>query len=102
LTTINGSSLNSEETATMVDRTSLRFPLTWRKWKAGDSFFPLGMTGRKKISDFLIDQKVSLVDKGAVSVLESAGEIAWVVGYRIDDRFKVKTTTEHVLLMTLA
>jgi tRNA(Ile)-lysidine synthase len=86
----------------MLDRASLRFPLTWRKWKAGDSFFPLGMTGRKKISDFLIDQKVSLVDKGAVSVLESAGEIAWVVGYRIDDRFKVKTTTEHVLLMTLA
>jgi tRNA(Ile)-lysidine synthase len=102
LTTINGSSLNGEETATMLDRASLRFPLTWRKWRAGDSFFPLGMTGRKKISDFLIDQKVSLIEKEAVSVLESAGEIAWVVGYRIDDRFKVKTTTEHVLRIALA
>jgi tRNA(Ile)-lysidine synthase len=101
LTTIVGSSLNSEEAAILLDGASLRFPLTWRKWKAGDSFFPLGMTGRKKISDFLIDQKVSLVDKGAVSVLESAGEIAWVVGYRIDDRFKVKPTTKQVLLITL-
>ncbi|NOS57451.1 MAG: tRNA lysidine(34) synthetase TilS [Cyclobacteriaceae bacterium] len=102
LTTINGSSLNSKENATMLDRASIRFPLIWRKWKAGDSFFPLGMTGRKKISDFLIDQKVSLIEKEAISVLESAGEIAWVVGYRIDDRFKVKTTTEHVLLITIA
>jgi tRNA(Ile)-lysidine synthase len=102
LTTIVGSSLKSEEAAILLDGASLRFPLTWRKWKAGDSFFPLGMTGRKKISDFLIDQKVSLIEKEAVSVLESAGEIAWVVGYRIDDRFKVKTTTEHVLLITLA
>ena len=102
LSTTIGSSINNEEAATMLDIASLRFPLTWRKWRAGDSFFPLGMTGRKKISDFLIDKKVSLIEKEAVSVLESAGEIAWVVGYRIDDRFKVKTTTEHVLLIMLA
>jgi len=102
LSTTIGGSINKEEAAIVLDIDSLRFPLTWRKWKAGDFFFPLGMTGRKKISDFLVDQKVSLVDKGAVSVLESAGEIAWVVGYRIDDRFKVKPTTEHVLLITLA
>jgi tRNA(Ile)-lysidine synthase len=102
LSTTIGGSINNEEVAIMLDIDSLRFPLTWRKWKAGDFFFPLGMTGRKKISDFLIDQKVSLVDKGAVSVLESAGEIAWVVGYRIDDRFKVKPTTEHVLRIALA
>lgn len=102
LSTTIGGSINNEEAAIMLDIDSLRFPLTWRKWKAGDFFFPLGMTGRKKISDFLVDQKVSLVDKRAVSVLESAGEIAWVVGYRIDDRFKVKPTTEHVLLITLA
>ena len=101
LSTTIGGSINKEEAAIMLDIDSLRFPLTWRKWKAGDFFFPLGMTGRKKISDFLVDQKVSLVDKGAVSVLESAGEIAWVVGYRIDDRFKVKPTTEHVLRIAL-
>ncbi|MCX8490886.1 MAG: tRNA lysidine(34) synthetase TilS [Cyclobacteriaceae bacterium] len=101
-TTTIGSSQNSDEATTRLDSVSLRFPLTWRKWRAGDSFFPLGMTGHKKISDFLIDQKVSLIDKEAVTVLESAGEIAWVVGYRIDDRFKVKTNTEDVLLLTLA
>lgn len=101
-TTTSGSSINREQAAAILDNASLRFPLTWRKWKAGDSFFPLGMTGRKKISDFLIDQKVSRIEKEVVSVLESAGEIVWVVGYRIDDRFKVKTTTEQVLLVTLA
>lgn len=101
LSTTIGGSINNEEAAIVLDIDSLRFPLTWRKWKAGDFFFPLGMTGRKKISDFLVDQKVSLADKGAVSVLESAGEIAWVVGYRIDDRFKVKPTTEHVLRIAL-
>jgi len=95
-------SFDSNEATAMLNSNALRFPLTWRKWRPGDSFFPLGMTNRKKISDFLIDQKVSLIEKEAVTVLESAGEIAWVVGYRIDDRFKVKTTTEHVLLITLA
>jgi tRNA(Ile)-lysidine synthase len=59
------------------------------------------MTNRKKISDFLIDHKVSMIDKETVTVLESAGEIVWVVGYRIDDRFKVKPTNKQVLLITL-
>jgi tRNA(Ile)-lysidine synthase len=94
-------SFDSNEATAMLNSNALRFPLTWRKWRPGDSFFPLGMTNRKKISDFLIDRKVSMIDKETVTVLESAGEIVWVVGYRIDDRFKVKPTTKQVLLITL-
>lgn len=71
-----------------LDQSKLSFPLTWRKWREGDSFMPLGMTGFKKVSDFLIDEKVSIPEKERVTVIESAGEIVWVVGMRIDERVK--------------
>ncbi len=73
----------------IVDFEKVNFPLVWRKWKAGDFFYPLGMTHRKKISDFLIDSKISRGEKDFVTILESAGEIVWVVGHRIDNRFRL-------------
>lgn len=72
-----------------LDPSKIRFPLVWRKWKAGDSFHPLGMDHRKKLSDFFIDQKIPMADKEKIMVLESANEIVWVIGHRIDDRFKI-------------
>jgi tRNA(Ile)-lysidine synthase len=84
-----------------VDEHLLRFPITWRKWKEGDWFIPLGMKNRKKISDFLIDTKVSLAAKETVTVLESGGEIIWVAGHRIDDRFKVTESTSDVFIFHL-
>jgi tRNA(Ile)-lysidine synthase len=84
-----------------LDEQLLRFPITWRKWKEGDWFIPLGMKNRKKISDFLIDTKVSLAAKETVTVLESGGEIIWVAGHRIDDRFKVTESTADVLVFHL-
>ncbi|RAW01037.1 tRNA lysidine(34) synthetase TilS [Pseudochryseolinea flava] len=80
-----------------MDASEVTFPMTWRKWKAGDFFYPLGMEHRKKISDFLIDMKVSRADKDNVTVLECDGKIAWVVGYRLDNRFKVKAETSEVI-----
>lgn len=71
-----------------LDYGKLKFPLTWRQWREGDRFMPLGMTGYKKVSDFLIDEKLSLPEKERVTVIESAGEIVWVVGMRIDERVK--------------
>jgi tRNA(Ile)-lysidine synthase len=82
-----------------LDASRLRYPLCWRSWRAGDSFVPFGMTQRKKVSDFLIDLKVSLPAKEKVTVLESAGEIVWVVGYRIDDRYKITPDTREVLIV---
>jgi len=81
----------------VVDADKLHFPISWRKWMPGDYFFPLGMTHRKKISDFLIDRKISVGEKDSVTVLESDGEIVWVVGHRIDDRFKLTSVTKRAL-----
>jgi tRNA(Ile)-lysidine synthase len=80
-----------------LDADKLTFPLVWRKWKPGDYFFPLGMTHRKKISDFLIDNKISVGEKDFVTVLEAGGEIVWVVGYRIDNRYKITPQTKNAL-----
>ncbi len=79
----------------MIDADKLVFPLRWRKWLPGDYFFPLGMTHRKKISDFLIDRKISVGEKDSVTVLESDGEIIWIAGHRIDNRFKLTSSTKR-------
>jgi tRNA(Ile)-lysidine synthase len=85
-----------------LDAGRVKFPVRWRLWKPGDAFYPLGMEHRKKISDFLIDNKVPVSDKDYVTVLESEGEIIWVAGYRIDNRFKVTAHTQSTIsfLMT--
>ncbi len=80
-----------------LDADQLEFPLVWRKWKNGDSFQPLGMDHKKKLSDFLVDNKLSLVDKNNITVLESVGRIVYVVGWRIDDRFKITNQTKRIL-----
>ena len=79
----------------MLDFEKLKFPLKLRKWKEGDWFIPLGMHGKKKISDLLVDQKVPLNLKSKVYVLTSGDSIVWVVGIRIDDRFKISENTEN-------
>lgn len=83
-----------------LDTEKLRFPLVIRKWNAGDFFYPLGMNGKKKLSDYFIDKKYSLPEKERKMVLESEGKIVWIIGDRIDDRFKVTADTSEVLLLT--
>lgn len=80
-----------------VDASKLSFPLLIRKWKEGDSFFPFGMKQRKKLSDFFINNKFSLIDKEQTWLLVSDDEIVWIVGYRMDNRFKVTVDTKEVL-----
>jgi tRNA(Ile)-lysidine synthase len=80
-----------------LDREKITFPLTIRNWMHGDYFFPLGMRHRKKLSDFFTDIKASLITKENTLVLVSGDEIAWVMGKRIDDRFKVTDKTRKVL-----
>ncbi len=81
----------------LLDADKLTFPLVVRRWNPGDSFIPFGMEGRKKVSDFLIDEKVSLPEKNRQFVLLSGGEIVWVVGRRIDARYALTRGTENVL-----
>ena len=79
----------------------LKFPLQLRHWKPGDWFCPLGRRHRKKLSDFMIDEKIPLNLKDSVYVLCSGSDIVWVVGYRIDDRFKITAPTQQVYRMAL-
>ena len=67
-----------------------------RKWKPGDKFIPLGMNSFKKVSDFLNEQKVPSVEKKEQFVLENNENIVWVIGLRIDNRYKLTPETQRV------
>ncbi len=82
-----------DNTIVYVDYSKLVFPLTIRNWAAGDRFQPLGMKHKKKLSDFMIDEKIPLNLKKQVMVLTSGGELVWVIGFRIDDRYKITGKT---------
>ncbi|MBC7253553.1 MAG: tRNA lysidine(34) synthetase TilS [Actinobacteria bacterium] len=81
----------------LLDADRLDFPLRLRRTRPGDRFHPLGAPGTRKLQDFLVDLKVPRRERERVAVLESGGEIAWVVGYRPDERFKVTPRTERAL-----
>lgn len=85
-----------------LDFDKLTFPLSLRRWQEGDRFHPIGMKGSRLISDFLKDLKLTTRQKENVHVLLSADNtIIWVVGYRIDDRFKVTDCTKTVFKIHL-
>lgn len=81
-----------------LDAEKVSFPLYIRQWQAGDYFYPLGMNGRKKLSDYFTDLKLSLSEKEKIWLLcDAQDQILWVVGYRLDNRFKVTNTSKNLI-----
>ncbi len=84
-----------------LDAEKLSFPLIIRKWHPGDYFQPLGMQNSKKLSDFFVDNKFSIPQKENTWLLCSGQDIAWVIGYRIDNRFRITNNSHKVLKICL-
>jgi tRNA(Ile)-lysidine synthase len=93
--------LDKNAAIALLDKNSLKFPLIARLWQDGDKFQPLGMKGMKKISDFLNDKKIPLNLKSKIWVLCSGADIVWVIGHRIDERYKVTPQTTHIYRLAL-
>jgi tRNA(Ile)-lysidine synthase len=83
------------------DLNKLTFPLLLRKWKNGDKFIPLGMNNFKKVSDFFVDEKYTLNEKKEQWILCSKENIIWIVGKRIDDRYKIASNTKKTYIAQL-
>ena len=91
--------LDKSSQVAQLDFDKLKFPLTLRHWRHGDRFHPLGMKGSKLLSDFFVDQKFTERQKSSVWLLTSSdGDIVWMVGWRIDDRFKVTNETKNIFV----
>lgn len=92
--------LNTNENIAQLDLDLLSFPLKLRSWKNGDCFQPLGLKQKKKLSDFFIDRKISLNHKKDIGILENNnGDILWVAGLRIDERYKISPNTKKVFIL---
>lgn len=89
----------ADNLAACIDLDMISFPIVIRKWKSGDFFYPLGMSRKKKISDYLTDRKLSRLDKDSTMVLECDGKIVWIIGERIDNRYRITPETKQVLLI---
>lgn len=92
-------SLKTDSNTAIVDFDKIKFPLSVQNWEKGDSFSPFGMKGRKKVSDFLIDNKVPVSLKNNVLTLKSDNKIVWLIGHRIDNNFKITKDSNVALII---
>ena len=95
--TLDGFQIPPNPDMACLDADRVHGPLTIRRWQTGDRFQPLGMKGKQSVGNFLTNQKVSLTDRRSVWVLVAGDAIAWVIGYRPDDRFRVTDQTRKIL-----
>lgn len=94
--------LNEGRDIAYFDYDRIVFPLALDRWHKGEWFIPLGMKGRKLISDYMIDNKFTLIQKQNLVVLNSGDKIMWLIGERIDERFKITSETSRVLKVIIA
>ncbi|MNY08133.1 tRNA(Ile)-lysidine synthase [compost metagenome] len=87
----------SDSATIYVDKETLKFPLHIRKWREGDYFCPAGIDGKKKVSKYFKDEKMSLSEKESTWLLISDDKVVWIIGKRSDRRFYVNNTTQEIL-----
>lgn len=92
--------MSSASGRALLDADVLPGPLSVRHRRDGDRFRPLGALGESKLKSFLIDHKVPRPVRDRIPLVVAGDQIAWVVGYQIDDRFKVTPRTRHVLVLS--
>ena len=92
--------LKDDPWAIYLDREKLQYPLIVRKWRQGDYFYPFGMQGKKKLSKFFKDEKLSLPQKENCWLLCTQEEIVWVIGHRADARFAITDKTNEILRLS--
>ena len=98
----NNIEISKSDVCATLDKEKIEFPLTLRIIQPGDRFHPYGMNGSKLVSDYLTDRKISLwVRRSQMVVTDAKGEILWLVGHRIDHRFRITSSTTSVLKMEL-
>lgn len=93
--------LHTDNRFLYLDAKKIKFPLKLRKWQTGDWFIPLGMTGKKKVSDFFTDNKFNLLQKEQSWILTSGEDIVWIVGERSDNRFRITSYTQKIIEIEL-
>ena len=94
--------IRKEKQTCYADSDKISFPLQLRICKSGDYFYPFGMKGRKKTSDFFIDQHYSQSKKEKTWVLATSnGEIIWIVGERADNRFRIEESTQQAYIFSI-
>lgn len=98
---VSDTSICKDTKVALLDADKLKFPLTIRKWRNGDFFYPLGMENPKKISDFFVDTKINIAQKQDIYLLVSGNDIVWIIGKRIDNRYKINADTEKVYRLEL-
>ena len=91
----------ADRSVACLDADLVKWPLTWRPWQPGDRLVPLGMEHPKKVSDLLVDNKVSRIEKDETTVVCSGDSIIWLAGHRIDHRFRITDATRQVLVLRL-
>lgn len=94
--------ISREKGIACFDADKLKQPLSIRKWRQGDTFVPFGMKGKKLVSNYLTDRKLSIVVKEQQWVLCSDEKIAWLIGERTDNRFRIDDATKRIIIVTLS
>lgn len=92
--------IKKESKYAYLDADQLEWPLVYRTWQSTDYFYPFGLRKKKKLNHFLASLKLSPGIKQKTAVLAMGHKILWVVGHRIDDRFKINSQTKNVLVIS--